>query len=168
MKSFALQRQICAGLPLFPPPNLKKRNTDSTQAHAAARARITATLFCSLLLLSPSFALSCLSPSSTPLRQDERPELQRGGEECASPPRLCLWLQRADPVNGQIEIWKVKKLIKRLEAARGNGTSMISLIIRMLHPLSPGNPKNEWPAPFPAAPFLPMLHRLTVCLFLCL
>ncbi|KAI9166886.1 Eukaryotic peptide chain release factor subunit 1 [Paramyrothecium foliicola] len=28
-----------------------------------------------------------------------------------------------------IEIWKVKKLIKRLEAARGNGTSMISLII---------------------------------------
>ncbi len=30
----------------------------------------------------------------------------------------------------QIEIWKVKKLIKRLEAARGNGTSMISLIIR--------------------------------------
>ena len=29
-----------------------------------------------------------------------------------------------------IEIWKVKKLIKGLEAARGNGTSMISLIIR--------------------------------------
>jgi hypothetical protein len=29
-----------------------------------------------------------------------------------------------------IEIWKVKKLIKSLEAARGNGTSMISLIIR--------------------------------------
>jgi len=28
-----------------------------------------------------------------------------------------------------IEIWKVKKLIKQLEAARGNGTSMISLII---------------------------------------
>lgn len=28
-----------------------------------------------------------------------------------------------------IEIWKVKKLIKALEAARGNGTSMISLII---------------------------------------
>jgi peptide subunit release factor 1 (eRF1) len=26
----------------------------------------------------------------------------------------------------------VKKLIKRLEAARGNGTSMISLIIRTL------------------------------------
>ena len=35
-----------------------------------------------------------------------------------------------------IEIWKVKKLIKRLEAARGNGTSMISLIIRtwLTHP----------------------------------
>jgi peptide chain release factor subunit 1 len=28
-----------------------------------------------------------------------------------------------------IQIWKVKKLIKSLEAARGNGTSMISLII---------------------------------------
>ncbi|KAL8059060.1 hypothetical protein ABFX02_03G062800 [Erythranthe guttata] len=28
-----------------------------------------------------------------------------------------------------IEIWKVKKLIKALESARGNGTSMISLII---------------------------------------
>ncbi|KAJ3316412.1 Polypeptide release factor (eRF1) in translation termination [Blyttiomyces sp. JEL0837] len=28
-----------------------------------------------------------------------------------------------------IEIWKIKKLIKSLEAARGNGTSMISLII---------------------------------------
>jgi peptide chain release factor subunit 1 len=28
-----------------------------------------------------------------------------------------------------IEMWKVKKLIKRLESARGNGTSMISLII---------------------------------------
>jgi peptide chain release factor subunit 1 len=28
-----------------------------------------------------------------------------------------------------IEIWKVKKLIKALDAARGNGTSMISLIM---------------------------------------
>lgn len=28
-----------------------------------------------------------------------------------------------------IEMWKVKRLIKSLEAARGNGTSMISLII---------------------------------------
>lgn len=28
-----------------------------------------------------------------------------------------------------IEIWRVKKLIKKLESARGNGTSMISLII---------------------------------------
>ncbi|KAJ5081007.1 Peptide chain release factor eRF1/aRF1 [Penicillium angulare] len=32
-------------------------------------------------------------------------------------------------VEKNIEIWKVKKLIKRLESARGNGTSMISLII---------------------------------------
>ena len=28
-----------------------------------------------------------------------------------------------------IELWKVKNLIKSLEAARGNGTSMISLIL---------------------------------------
>ena len=36
-----------------------------------------------------------------------------------------------------IEIWKVKKLIRRLESARGNGTSMISLIIRTPPPLIP-------------------------------
>ena len=29
----------------------------------------------------------------------------------------------------QVEMWKVKKLIKSLTAARGNGTSMISLVI---------------------------------------
>jgi peptide chain release factor subunit 1 len=38
-----------------------------------------------------------------------------------------------DPVaaaqDKQVEMWKVKKLIKSLQAARGNGTSMISLII---------------------------------------
>lgn len=34
-----------------------------------------------------------------------------------------------DSAEKNIEIWKVKKLIKSLEAARGNGTSMISLII---------------------------------------
>ncbi|VDO01899.1 unnamed protein product, partial [Rodentolepis nana] len=28
-----------------------------------------------------------------------------------------------------VEMWRIKKLIKSLEAARGNGTSMISLII---------------------------------------
>jgi peptide chain release factor subunit 1 len=28
-----------------------------------------------------------------------------------------------------VEIWKIKKLIKRLQDARGNGTSMISLIV---------------------------------------
>lgn len=31
-----------------------------------------------------------------------------------------------------IEIWKVKKLIRALDAARGNGTSMISLIIPLV------------------------------------
>lgn len=38
---------------------------------------------------------------------------------------------QANEAEKNIEIWKVKKLIKRLEQARGNGTSMISLIIRM-------------------------------------
>merc|ERR1712093_440650 len=36
---------------------------------------------------------------------------------------------QANEAEKNIEIWKVKKLIKRLESARGNGTSMISLII---------------------------------------
>ena len=35
----------------------------------------------------------------------------------------------AEHADKNVEIWKVKKLIKSLEAARGNGTSMISLII---------------------------------------
>lgn len=39
--------------------------------------------------------------------------------------------QQANEAEKNIEMWKVKKLIKRLEQARGNGTSMISLIIRM-------------------------------------
>mmetsp|Transcript_13265 Transcript_13265/g.24893 ORF Transcript_13265/g.24893 Transcript_13265/m.24893 type:complete len:463 (-) Transcript_13265:39-1427(-) len=37
--------------------------------------------------------------------------------------------QPLDDTDQQIEIFKVKKLIKNLQAARGNGTSMISLII---------------------------------------
>ncbi|EMF11947.1 peptide chain release factor eRF/aRF subunit 1 [Sphaerulina musiva SO2202] len=36
---------------------------------------------------------------------------------------------KAGEAEKNIEMWKVKKLIKRLEQARGNGTSMISLII---------------------------------------
>jgi len=35
----------------------------------------------------------------------------------------------SDETDKNIEQWKIKKLIKSLEAARGNGTSMISLII---------------------------------------
>merc|ERR1719310_2159910 len=35
----------------------------------------------------------------------------------------------AEEAAKNIEIWKIKKLIKSLEAARGNGTSMISLIL---------------------------------------
>ena len=34
-----------------------------------------------------------------------------------------------EEAEAQVEIWKIKKLIKALEAARGNGTSMISLVI---------------------------------------
>ncbi|KAJ3055599.1 Electron transfer flavoprotein alpha-subunit [Rhizophlyctis rosea] len=34
-----------------------------------------------------------------------------------------------DSADKNVEMWKIKKLIKSLEAARGNGTSMISLII---------------------------------------
>ena len=34
-----------------------------------------------------------------------------------------------DAADKNVEMWKIKKLIKSLEAARGNGTSMISLII---------------------------------------
>jgi peptide chain release factor subunit 1 len=37
--------------------------------------------------------------------------------------------QIEDPNDKNIEQWKIKKLIKSLEAARGNGTSMISLVI---------------------------------------
>ncbi|KAJ3190009.1 Electron transfer flavoprotein alpha-subunit [Gaertneriomyces sp. JEL0708] len=35
----------------------------------------------------------------------------------------------ADDADKNVELWKIKRLIKSLEAARGNGTSMISLII---------------------------------------
>jgi len=48
--------------------------------------------------------------------------------------------QQANEAEKNIEIWKVKKLIKRLEAARGNGTSMISLIIRRF-------PRASWTEP---------------------
>uniref|UniRef100_A0A1I7XPR0 Eukaryotic peptide chain release factor subunit 1 n=1 Tax=Heterorhabditis bacteriophora TaxID=37862 RepID=A0A1I7XPR0_HETBA len=34
-----------------------------------------------------------------------------------------------DAADRNVEMWKIKKLIKSLELARGNGTSMISLII---------------------------------------
>ena len=37
--------------------------------------------------------------------------------------------QQSSENDKNVEIWKVKKLIKSLQAARGNGTSMISLII---------------------------------------
>jgi len=50
---------------------------------------------------------------------------------------------QANDAEKNIEIWKVKKLIKRLEAARGNGTSMISLIIRMCHVLRVANSLHE-------------------------
>jgi peptide subunit release factor 1 (eRF1) len=50
--------------------------------------------------------------------------------------------QQPNDAEKNIEIWKVKKLIKRLEAARGNGTSMISLIIRKCAQLGKARPTN--------------------------
>lgn len=50
---------------------------------------------------------------------------------------------QANEAEKNIEIWKVKKLIKRLEAARGNGTSMISLIIRECHNLVPKHASSD-------------------------
>lgn len=41
----------------------------------------------------------------------------------------CMADQSQESSDKNVEIWKIKKLIKSLEAARGNGTSMISLII---------------------------------------
>lgn len=38
-------------------------------------------------------------------------------------------MSEQDKTDQQVEMWKIKKLIKSLTAARGNGTSMISLII---------------------------------------
>jgi len=31
--------------------------------------------------------------------------------------------------NKHIEMWKIKRIIKRLDASKGNGTSMVSLVI---------------------------------------
>ena len=48
-----------------------------------------------------------------------------------------IFSDRADPLriemeddqanNNGVEMWRIKKLIKNLESARGNGTSMISI-----------------------------------------
>lgn len=62
-------------------------------------------------------------------QQDEWRPSQRGGEEYRVSYQNIYSVLHTD----LSRIWKVKKLIKRLEAARGNGTSMISLIIRMSH-----------------------------------
>ncbi|KAI3379067.1 hypothetical protein SNEBB_000772 [Seison nebaliae] len=37
--------------------------------------------------------------------------------------------EQPDTADRNVEIWKIKQLVQRLQAARGNGTSMISLII---------------------------------------
>jgi len=42
---------------------------------------------------------------------------------------LAMSSKEEESQDANIEIWKIKKLIKSLEAARGNGTSMISLIL---------------------------------------
>jgi hypothetical protein len=65
-------------------------------------------------------------------------QLQRNSQTSSLRFRVCGSFSNimSDPAASEaeknIEVWKVKKLIKRLEAARGNGTSMISLIIREL------------------------------------
>ena len=46
--------------------------------------------------------------------------MEKGGDDSTG----CL-----DAQDKQVEIWKVKKLVKSLTLARGNGTSMISLVI---------------------------------------
>lgn len=46
--------------------------------------------------------------------------MEKGGDDSSG----CL-----DAQDKQVEIWKVKKLVKSLTLARGNGTSMISLVI---------------------------------------
>lgn len=70
------------------------------------------------------FVLRISPPSSD---KSEKSSIKRG---------LNFWSSKmsapqANEAEKNIEIWKVKKLIKRLEQARGNGTSMISLIIRV-------------------------------------
>ena len=57
--------------------------------------------------------------------------------------------QQANEAEMNIEIWKVKKLIKRLEQARGNGTSMISLIIRTSLPHLPRHSQPLETPPYP-------------------
>jgi len=54
------------------------------------------------------------------------------GKALERPSNIAMSAPNGTDAEKNIEIWKVKKLIKRLEAARGNGTSMISLIIREL------------------------------------
>ena len=46
------------------------------------------------------------------------------------------FLSEMEPADENIEIWKIKRLIKSLDAVRGNGTSMISLMIPPKHPIS--------------------------------
>ena len=53
-----------------------------------------------------------------------------------------------DQSDRNVETWKIRKLIKSLEAARGNGTSMISLIIppkdQVFVVLIHGELENDW------------------------
>ncbi|KAI9371120.1 hypothetical protein BJX61DRAFT_512587 [Aspergillus egyptiacus] len=71
---------------------------------------------------SRSVANSLLRASGQHIVSEPGPDRQ------SSSPNMSA-VQQANEAEKNIEIWKIKKLIKRLEAARGNGTSMISLII---------------------------------------
>merc|ERR1712070_455955 len=59
-----------------------------------------------------------------------RPQEKRDdGAALALSSPLAMSSKEEESQDANIEIWKIKKLIKSLEAARGNGTSMISLIL---------------------------------------
>lgn len=77
---------------------------------------------------SPDF---CSSTYSTSHHTKQRVTTKTHSEAAVREPALFnMSAPQQNEAEKNIEIWKVKKLIKRLETARGNGTSMISLIIR--------------------------------------
>ncbi len=54
---------------------------------------------------------------------------KQGSKEVSGKVLVVVQMADGGDTDKNIEIWKIKKLIKALESARGNGTSMISLIM---------------------------------------